>query len=497
MLLPLLLIVAADLTGLWYGPPTPEEESTKRDIYLALRVEGNHVSGEVETPTRNAPIAEGVLLPDGSFRGVAAHEWDGKPVRRPLQGHLQGDVLTLRIQVWPDGPMRSYQLRRISTTPAIPKLARIEPPPIRDLPANGLARTPPMGWNSWNRFRCKVDDRTIREMADAMVSSGMRDAGYVYLTIDDCWQAGRDGNGNIRPDPQRFPDMRRLTDYIHGKGLKAGIYSSPGPRTCAGFEGSYAHEDQDARQYATWGFDLLKYDWCSATKYYANAEMRPVYQKMAEALRATGRPIVFSLCQYGLDSVWTWGPLAGGNMWRTSGDIGDNWKSIEEIGFVDEANLSPYAGPGHWNDPDVLEVGNGGMNATEYRSHFTLWAMLAAPLLAGNDIRIMTPETRSILLNRDVIAIDQDSLARQAERRWKDGTAEVWARPLADGSWAVAVFNRGLRDRMVRFEWTAIGLPSRPVHGRDLWTGTELRGELSGEFSGAVPAHGVVLWRLR
>ncbi len=491
-----LVLVLSDLTGLWYGPPPPES-GNKRDLYVSLRTVDGKLTGDIESPTRLAPISV-IVQTDGGFRGVAAHDWDGKPVRRPVEATLRPDgVLRVRVQAWPDGPMQSFDLKRVSEKPDLPRLRKIPPPPVRDLPRNGLAKTPPMGWNSWNKFGCRVSDRMIREMADALVSTGMRDAGYTYVNIDDCWQDGRDSKGNFRPDAKRFPDMKALADYVHSKGLKLGIYSSPGPRTCAGFEGSYGHEEQDAKQFATWGIDLLKYDWCSAGKYYSFDEMRPVFQKMGAALQASGRPIVFSICQYGLAGVGEWGPKAGGNLWRTTSDIGDNWKSIEEIGFVLQEGLAQFSGPGGWNDPDMLEVGNGGMSATEYRTHFSLWALLAAPLLAGNDIRNMSAETRAILLNKEVIAVDQDPLGKQAERRWKDGDAEVWSRPLADGSWAVGVFNRASKERSVQFEWTAAGLPGRPVAARDLWTGSELRGELSGEFHGEVPGHGVVLLRVR
>ena len=277
------------------------------------------------------------------------------------------------------------------------KLAALAPPPklplpeLRDLPDNGLARTPPMGWNSWNRFRTRISDALVREIADAMVSSGMRDAGYVYVNIDDGWQGTRDAQGNIRGN-ERFPDMTALGNYLHSKGLKFGIYSSPGPRTCAQFEGSYGHEEQDAQTYAAWGVDYLKYDWCSARVVYTTPdEQRAAYQKMAEALRRTGRPIVYAICQYGQNKVGDWGAKAGGNLWRTTGDIRDTWQSMEQIGFG-QLPWVQYSRVGHWNDPDMLEIGNGGMTDVEYKTHMSLWALLAAPLLAGNDVRrIATP----------------------------------------------------------------------------------------------------------
>ena len=298
---------------------------------------------------------------------------------------------------------------------AIGAQGRAQAPPI--------AATPPMGWNSWNHFAGKIDDATVRAQADAMVSSGMRDAGYVYINIDDTWQGNRDAQGVVHAN-SKFPDMKALADYVHAQGLKLGIYSSPGPKTCAGFEGSYGHEAQDAQTYAAWGIDYLKYDLCSfddmmkqaGSPDAAHKMMLDAYVKMHKALLKTGRPIVFSLCQYGADAVWRWGASVGGNSWRTTGDISDNYARMTEIGF-EQAGLARFAGPGHWNDPDMLEVGNGGMNPEEYRTHMALWALLAAPLLAGNDLSTMKPETIALLTNKEVIAIDQDRLGQASGPR--------------------------------------------------------------------------------
>jgi len=358
-----------------------------------------------------------------------------------------------------------------------------------------LAATPPMGWNSWNLFAEKVDDATVRGITDAMVASGMAKAGYVYVNIDDTWEAGRDANGNILTN-NKFPDMRALADYVHSKGLKIGIYSSPGPKTCAGYEGSYQHEEQDAKTYAAWGIDYLKYDWCSADKVYKRTDMPAVYKKMSDALKATGRPIVFSLCQYGLDKVWTWGAESGGNLWRTTGDIEDKYSSMSTIGFDKQQGIAQYAGPGHWNDPDMLEIGNGGMNTAEYRTHFSLWAMLAAPLLAGNDIRRMDADTSSILLNAEVIAIDQDRLGKEGWRVKKEGPTEVWMRPLADNALAVGLFNRSEMLQDMAFSLDDLNLKGK-YKVRDLWAHRddfELKRDKP--FSATVPAHGVVLVRL-
>ncbi|HYM10415.1 MAG TPA: glycoside hydrolase family 27 protein [Bryobacterales bacterium] len=374
-------------------------------------------------------------------------------------------------------------------------LALILPAAVRPAAGqgNGLALTPPMGWNSWNHFHRNIDDKTVREIADAMVSSGMQAAGYVYVNIDDTWEGERDAQGNIRTN-SKFPDMKALADYVHSKGLKLGIYSSPGPKTCAKYEGSYQHEMQDARQYATWGIDYLKYDWCSARTVYKEEQMPEVYKKMGDALEATGRPIVFSLCQYGRLKVWEWGPSIGGNLWRTTGDIHDSWNRMSEIGF-NQNSLEKYAGPGHWNDPDMLEIGNGGMTDTEYRTHMSLWCLLAAPLLAGNDLRNMSPATLAILTNREVIAVDQDKLGRQGWRISQNGPEEVWAKPLEGGEWAVGLFNRGPEATKVTVRWADLGLRGKH-HVRDLWTHQD-RGRIKDQFAADVPSHGVAMIRVR
>jgi alpha-galactosidase len=366
--------------------------------------------------------------------------------------------------------------------------------------APSVAATPPMGWNSWNHFARKIDDATVRAQADAMVSSGMRDAGYVYINIDDTWEAERDTQGVIHAN-SKFPDMKALADYVHGKGLKLGIYSSPGPKTCAGFEGSYGHEEQDAETYAAWSIDYLKYDLCSFGKIMeaagspeaAHKLMLDAYTKMHNALLKTGRPIVFSLCQYGADAVWRWGASVGGNTWRTTGDITDKYSSMTLIGFG-QAGLAKFAGPGHWNDPDMLEVGNGGMKLEEYRTHMSLWALLAAPLLAGNDLSTMKPETIALLTNREVIAIDQDRLGKQADRVRAEGTQEIWARPLADGSKAIGIFNRFDWPQAIEINFHEFGYQGS-VKSRDIWAGKDLGG-LTGQYKANVPSHGVVLLRV-
>jgi len=366
-------------------------------------------------------------------------------------------------------------------------------------PLAGLALTPPMGWNSWNKFGCDVSERLIREVADAMVSTGMRDAGYEYVVIDDCWQVDRDAEGNIIVDPERFPSgMKALADYVHSRGLKFGIYSDAGTKTCQGRPGSRGYEFQDARQYAVWGIDYLKYDWCSHGTQNAPAS----YGLMRQALSLAGRPIVFSLCEWGSNRPWLWGKGIG-HLWRTTGDIQDcfdcdrDWGGLGWTGILDlQDGLETYAGPGHWNDPDMLEVGNGGMTVPEYRAHFSLWAMLAAPLMAGNDIRSMAPDIREILINPEVVAVDQDSLGRQARRVRDDGDLEVWARELADGGRAVALLNRGTSAAPITVEWTEIGYPAHVSAAvRDLWQHRDLP-HATGRFTATVPSHDVVMVRI-
>jgi alpha-galactosidase len=364
-----------------------------------------------------------------------------------------------------------------------------------------LAATPPMGWNSWNKFACKVNEGVVRQAADAMVSSGMKDAGFQYIVIDDCWQTSRDKDGNIVVDSQNFPSgIKALADYVHTKGLKFGIYSDAGTKTCQGRPGGRGYEFQDARQYAAWGVDYLKYDWCNTGTQDAPAS----YGLMRQALDASGRPIVFSLCEWGKNKPWLWGNGIG-NLWRTTGDIQDRWGGSEKwpdgsccsngvLAIVDQqVGLESFAGPGHWNDPDMLEVGNGGMTITEYRSHFSLWAILAAPLIAGNDLGNMTPEIHDILTNKDVISVDQDPLGREGRRVRKDGDLEIWAKEMAGGNRAAVLFNRGATEQQIILNWEDLGYPSHiPAAVRDLWQHKEL-GQFTGRFSATVRSHGVVM----
>lgn len=368
-----------------------------------------------------------------------------------------------------------------------------------------VAQTPPMGWNSWNYFAERVTEKDIRDSADQIVASGMKDAGYIYVNIDDTWEGKRDENGVLHTN-EKFPDMKALADYVHSKGLKIGIYSSPGPKTCAGYEGSYGHEEQDAKLYAEWGIDYLKYDLCSFIPEVMQKQapndhtqqmrlMQQAYDKMAKALRATGRPILLSLCQYGWDAVWEWAPALGGNAWRTTGDIEPHWNSIYSI-LSEQAGLEKYAGPGHWNDPDMLEVGNGKLRLGENRAHFSMWAMLDAPLLAGNDLPHMKPEIHDILTNRDVIALNQDKLGKQAVRVYSEGEVDVWVKQLSGGAKAIAVLNAG-SDRYsthpFHLDLAKLGLHGTQK-GKNLWTGKDI--ELSQNMPLEIPGHDILLVRI-
>ncbi len=493
--LPLYLValggLAADLTGNWVVVQ-PLNDGTTRRTYFDLKQAGDRISGGIRTGQFYYRVADSKASADGGYT-LAASMMDGDLERKAqYQIKLTGEELHI-LTPGRGGRPASESVARRTTAGEGAMPAKLPIPALHKVPHNGLAKTPPMGWNSWNKFASRVDDASVRGMADAMVSSGMRDAGYIYINIDDTWEGERDAKGNITSN-KKFPDMKSLADYVHSKGLKLGIYSSPGPNTCAGYEGSYGHEEQDAKTWAAWGIDYLKYDWCGARNIYRDDEMQAVYQKMGDALHKAGRPIVFSLCQYGRADVWKWGPEVSGNLWRTTYDIRDNWDSMMKIGFS-QSDLAQWAAPGHWNDPDMLEIGNGGMNDDEYRVHMTLWSLLAAPLIAGNDLRAMTPQIKDILMNREVITIDQDSAGKQGKRISSPGDQETWTRDLADGGKAVALFNKSGERAKMTVHWAELGLKASPKRMRDLWSHSEIRGE-GDSWTADVPAHGVVLLRV-
>jgi Alpha-galactosidase len=375
----------------------------------------------------------------------------------------------------------------------------------------GLALTPPMGWNSWNTFACNVDEALIREMADAMVSSGLKDAGYTYIVIDDCWHGQRDSLGFIHPDSQRFPSgIKALSDYVHSKGLKFGIYSCAGDKTCGGRPGSRGHEYQDAFTYAQWGVDYLKYDWCNTT----GLNSVGAYTTMRDALFAAGRPIVFSLCEWGDTRAWEWAKDVG-HLWRTTGDITDcfdcevkhgTWSSWGIMKIVEmRKDIRRYAGPGHWNDPDMMEVGRG-MSLSEDRAHFSLWCMMASPLIAGNDLRSVKKETIEILTNKEMLAVNQDSLGIQGYRYDAKDSLEVWVKPLMKDDWAVCFLNRSAQSQKIDFDWSKNVVTDTLAHRtlntketvftlRNLWTKKNI-GSTKKNLQAVIPAHDVFVVRL-
>lgn len=382
---------------------------------------------------------------------------------------------------------------------------------VRAQKFEGLAETPPMGWNSWNKFACNIDENLIRAIADAMVETGLRDAGYTYLNLDDCWHGERDSLGFIHPDPVKFPSgMKALADYVHSKGLKIGIYSDAGRKTCGGRPGSFGHEYQDALQYAKWGIDYLKYDWCESE------DINPVgaYNLMRDAIRAAGRPILFSMCEWGTSKPWLWAKDTG-HMWRTTGDIYNcfdcidqhpGWAAFGVLQILDMQNgLRAYAGPGHWNDPDMLEVGNG-QSVNQDRAHFTMWCMLAAPLILGNDIRNMSQETKDILMNAEVIAVNQDRQGIQGFRHLAEDGLEVWFKPLENDDWAFCMLNRTTESESYTIDWNQLDLyddvakrftnfDSKIYDIRNLWT-KQNDGDTRKVRTVTIPGHDVVLYRL-
>jgi len=467
------------LTGRWATTGKTLDNGEKERAMLELKQTGSDLTGKI------AELGFGLDLKGkatGNHFELFAVGWDDK---KPV---LTGDLVDGEVHWVQWG--NTFVAKPATPADELPKPAYIDPPAVHQVPYNGLAKTPPMGWNSWNLFAEKVDDQTVRTMADAMVSSGMRDAGYVYVNIDDTWEGVRDASGNLQTN-RKFPNMKALADYVHSKGLRFGIYSSPGPRTCAGYPASYGHEVQDAKTFAGWGVDYLKYDWCSAGMIYNDGQKQAVYQKMGEALQGSGRPIVYSLSVGDLKAA-EWGPPAGANLWRTTGDIDDSWESM--IGNIEkQVPAAEHAGAGHWNDPDMLEIGNGHMTDDEYRTHMSLWALSAAPLLAGNDIRKMSEATKLTLLNKEVIAVDQDPLGKQAVPV-KNGDLETWVKPLADGSVAVGVVNLGSAAARGTLRASDLRL-SKVRKARDLWAHQDVKFS-DGAYSVSVPGHGVLMLRV-
>lgn len=381
-----------------------------------------------------------------------------------------------------------------------------KPKEVSDSAYLAQAQTPPMGWNSWNKFGCNVSEKLIMDMADKMVETGMKDAGYEYVVIDDCWQVDRDSLGFIQADSDRFPHgMKYLADYIHSKGLKFGLYSCAGSYTCQGRPGSRGHQFQDALMYAKWGVDFLKYDWCSDEGQNAQA----AYATMSDAIKESGRPIILSICEWGEHEPWKWGKGIG-HLWRVTADIRDcyqclfDWGGVGVLNVIDKmADLYPYAGPGHWNDAEMLEVGNGGMTKDEYITHFSMWCMLAAPLMAGNDLTKMDKDTHEILTNKEVIAVDQDPMGEQGRRFMDMGEKEIWAKPLSNGELAVCFLNRTDFPWKLDYNWRAqtiyfaneVNIHANEYVIRDLWKHKDI-GTTAQNTKTTIPAHGVLMVRL-
>ncbi len=380
---------------------------------------------------------------------------------------------------------------------------------------SSLAATPPMGWNSWNNLGPKVSEEYVRQTADAFIRSGLKDCGYDYVVIDDCWsvKAGRDRNGDLVPDPERFPSgMRALADYVHSKGLKIGIYSDAADWTCGNYPGSYGFETQDAALWASWGIDYLKYDYCHAPGDQATAIER--YTRMGEALRGCGRQILFSLCEWGGRSPWLWGKQVGGQMWRVTGDVvdswtdfrvNDNWTALGIESAIDIAiNLHPYAGPGGWNDLDMLVVGlhgqgnipGRGLSINESQTHISMWSILCSPLMIGCDVSRLDSDTAALLMNREVLAVNQDPLGKQAQRLKQQGALELWRKMLVDGSVALALLNRGSSAGTLRFTAGEIGMLDTPKLARDLWKLADIA-DFTSEFSREVLPHSTVLLHIK
>lgn len=379
-----------------------------------------------------------------------------------------------------------------------------------------LAATPPMGWNSWNHYGCEIDEQLIHRTAEALVAKGLRDAGYVYVNIDDCWQGERDAQGNIQPDPKRFPSgMKALGDYLHARGFKFGIYSDTGEKTCAGRPGSQGHEFQDAAKYATWGVDYVKYDWCHTGKGEWQRNSREAYRTMQRAIAASGRAMILAICEWGETKPWLWAAEVG-QLWRTTGDITNcwdctlghgDWYSNGIMRIVDKNEpLRAHAGPGHWNDPDMMEVGNLASLAEE-RSHFALWAMMAAPLIMGTHVDTMKPEIAAILTNKGVISIDQDSRGVQGLRWFDSGATQVWAKPLEGGDWAIALVNRGDIPVQAGIDWAntpledtlnslSVDFKTREFTLTDLWTNAAA-GTTATPLKVALAPHDTAIFRLR
>ena len=472
-----------------------------RDLkaYFVLRQEQGRLTGKAVHYGMDFQLRDGRIEGDAfSFEDLAS-----------VEGRLEGDRLiftanyeddapysqvldntVLKVPSLPTGRRREFVARRVpSGTEAAPP--RIELPLLHKLPSNGLVPTPPMVWGAWYGFTIGITDPMIREMADALASSGLRDAGFNVLNMEVGWTGQRDARGRLSANP-KFPDMKGLADYVHSRGLKLGICTSPGPVDCTGYIGSHGHEEQDAKTFAEWGIDYIKHDLCSANAIYDPREHQRLYQKMGAALQASGRPIVYSLCQYGEAQVWRWGADVGGNLWRVSSDVYDTWESIHYIGF-ELGDLAGFARPGHWNDFDYLMVGQGNLSDDEYRTQMTQWCMHASPLITSVDPRRLTQLEKSILLNKELIAVDQDARGVAGRRVARHGSTQIWLRPVS-GGYVAALYNLGESPATLTLEPAKLGI-ANAAHVRDLWAHRDVA-LTSGQLSVRLPRHGSAAFRI-
>ena len=453
-------------------------------LFLLLDEAGSKIGGSVDMTWGRERILSGSR--DGDHFEL---RFGSPTVPIVVSGTVQQDRLDFDLSE-PRQPTKHLHAQRIASLPA--PAAKLPLPSLLDVAPTGSLPLPLMGWNSWNAFNESVFDADVRQMADLLVASGLKDAGFQYVMIDEGWTGRRAADGTLMPN-RKFPDMPALSAYLHARGLKLGLYTSPGPTTCGGYPGSHGFEQKDARQFAAWGVDYLKDDWCSAGQIYSEQEMQAVYQRMGEALAQSGRSIVLELCQYGLNHVSTWGPHVGASLWRTTGDIADSFSSVYANAVANE-RLHASGRSNAFNDPDMLEVGNAGLSDVEAQTQLSVWSVSGAPLVLGTDLRKLRPQILAMLRNREVIAVDQDSLAKQGSRA-SAGGVDVWTKPLSDGSVAVAIVNAGESETQVRLPWSSFGLSERPSQVRDVWRHADVA--TAEAYSAALPAHGSVLLRVK
>jgi alpha-galactosidase len=489
----------AGIDGTWEVTIGKLADGRNLNAYFVIRQQGRRLTGNaihygMDFALRNGKIEgnrftfEDLATVEGRFENdqlvFTANYGDDAPYSQVL------DNSYIMVPSVPRGVRDKFVARRVPPGTEAPP-PRIELPATRKLPSNGLVPTPPMVWGAWYGFTIAITDPLIREMADALIKSGLRDAGFNVLNMEVGWTGQRDASGRLTANP-KFPDIKGLADYVHSRGFKLGICTSPGPIDCTGYIGSHGHEEQDAKTFAEWGIDYIKHDMCSANAMYKPEEEQRLYQKMGAALQASGRPIVYSLCQYGEAEVWRWGADTGGNLWRVSSDVYDTWESVSYIGFG-LGDLAGFARPGHWNDFDYLMVGLGNLTDDEYRTQMTQWCMHASPLITSVDPRQLSPLEKEILLNKELIAVDQDARGIAGRRVARRGKTEIWTRPVAGGH-AVALYNLGDAPATVTLEPAKLGIASA-VNVRDLWKHEDVSLD-RGRLNVRLPRHGSAVFRI-